>query len=154
ATGAVSGVLGWSNPSYFMDELNDNLRIVTTWNGNHRLTVLREGANRKLTELARLPSGARPQTIGKPGESVFAVRFVGERAHVVTSRTIDPLVVIDLHDPADPAIAGELVVPGFARYLRSVDSSVGQLLLSIGQEAQGGRASGVKVELFDVNDIA
>jgi hypothetical protein len=154
ATGAVVGTLGWNNPSYFMDELDDNLRLVTTSNGSHRLTVLREGANKRLSELARLPSAARPATIGKPGESIFAVRLVGERAYVVTFRMVDPLVVIDLHDPADPVIAGELEVPGFSRYLRAVGPGAGQLLLSVGQEVEAGRPAGVKVELFDVNDIA
>jgi hypothetical protein len=154
ATGAVVGSLGWNNPSYFLDELNDDLRVVTTSNGTHRLTVLREFANRNLAELARLPNDARPEPIGKAGEAIYAVRFVGERAYVVTFRQTDPLVVIDLHDPASPAIAGELVVPGFSRYLRAVGPGAGQLLLAVGQEVDAGRAGGVKIELFDVNDIA
>ncbi|GIT75028.1 MAG: hypothetical protein Ct9H300mP30_0900 [Methanobacteriota archaeon] len=36
----------------------------------------------------------------------------GDRAYLVTFRNIDPLWVIDLTDPTDPEILGELEVPG------------------------------------------
>ena len=44
-----------------------------------------------LQTVATLPNSARTTTIGKPGEQVYAVRFVGERAYVVTFRRTDPL---------------------------------------------------------------
>jgi hypothetical protein len=97
----------------------------------------------------------RPAPIGKPGEGVFAVRFVNERAYVVTFRAIDPLYVIDLTNPADPTIAGELQVPGFSTYLRQLGGAGSQLLLAVGQEVGAdGRRAGIKVQLFDVRDIA
>jgi hypothetical protein len=155
ATGAVIGTIGFTNPSYFMDERDGDLRILTSGGGAHRLTVLREGSGRTLARVSGLPNEARPAPIGKPGESIYAVRFVGERAYVVTFRITDPLYVIDLHDPADPAIAGELVIPGFSTYLRPVGTAQSQLLLSVGQDVNAAqRREGIKVELFDVRDIA
>jgi Beta propeller domain len=138
-----------------MDEHEGDLRILSTQSNVHRLTVLRESDRQRLDVVSRLPSTARPAPIGKPGESVFAVRFMAERAYVVTFRVIDPLYVIDLSDPADPVIAGELAIPGFSTYLRPVGANQSELLLSVGQDVTaGGRRAGVKVELFDVRDIA
>jgi hypothetical protein len=155
ATGAVTGSIGWSAPSYFMDEHEGDLRIVTSNNGVHRLTVMRESGDRNLMLVSSLPNPARPEPIGKPGESIYAVRFMNERAYVVTFRVTDPLYVIDLREPADPVIAGELEIPGVSTYLRPVGASGSELLLSVGQPvAANGRREGVKVELFDVRDIA
>lgn len=151
ATGSIVGTLGWSNPSYFMDEHDDDLRILTSQQLVHRLSVLREAAGRRLSAVSTLPNTARPEAIGKTGEQVFAVRFVGERAYIVTFRMIDPLYVLDLHDPHDPAIAGQLEIPGVSNYLRAIGSSY---LLAVGQDVTpDGRRGGVKVELFDVRDI-
>jgi uncharacterized secreted protein with C-terminal beta-propeller domain len=150
ATGSVVGAVGWSNPSYFMDEHDGDLRILTSGQLVHRLSVLRE-AGRTLNAVSTLPNASRPEPIGKTGDSVYAVRFVGDRAYVVTFRLTDPLYVIDLHDPVNPAIAGQLEIPGVSSYLRSV----GAYLLSVGQDVTpDGRRAGVKVEIFDVRDIA
>jgi hypothetical protein len=155
ATGAVPGAISWSNPSYFMDEHEGDLRIVTSANGAQNLTVLRESGGQNLMLVSSLPNASRPAPIGKPGEAVYAVRFMNERAYVVTFRVTDPLYVIDLKNPADPAIAGELEIPGFATYLRPLGPTQSELLLSVGQQVSAsGRREGIKVELFDVQDIA
>jgi uncharacterized secreted protein with C-terminal beta-propeller domain len=155
ATGAVTGGIFQSNPSYFMDEYNGDLRILTTANGVHRLTVLRESGDQRLMLVSSIPNATRPAPIGKPNESVYAVRFMAERAYVVTFRVTDPLYVVDLKNPADPAIAGELEIPGFSTYLRPVGPTQSELLISVGQEATvTGRRAGIKVQLFDVRDIA
>jgi uncharacterized secreted protein with C-terminal beta-propeller domain len=60
---------------------------------------------------------------------------------------IDPLYVFDLADATDPYIAGELEVTGFSDFLHPVSD---ELLLGLGRGADGG----VKLELFDVSDIA
>jgi len=154
ATGAVAGTISWMNPSYFMDEHEGDLRIVTSANGAHRLTVLRETSGQNLMLVSSLPNGTRPSPIGKPGESVYAVRFMSERAYVVTFQVTDPLYVIDLRDPADPLLAGELEIPGFSTYLRPLGKDQAEMLLSVGQEVGvGGRREGIKVQLFDVRDI-
>jgi len=43
-----------------------------------------------------LPNASHPTAIGKPGEQIHAVRFVNERAYVVTARVTDPLYVIEI----------------------------------------------------------
>ncbi len=62
----------------------------------------------------------------------------------MTFRQVDPLFVIDLSDPFDPKVLGELEIPGFSSYLHPVD---GTHLLGIGMEN-----SSVKISLFDVSD--
>jgi hypothetical protein len=153
ATGGVPGSLGWSTPSYFMDEHDDDLRILTGDDNRYQLSILRE-KNGSLETVATLPNAARPEPIGKPGESVYAVRFIGDRGYVVTYRLTDPLYVIDLHDASDPRIAGQLEVPGIGTYLRPVGPTLSEGLLSVGQSVVNGRRDGIKVELFDVRDIA
>ena len=155
ATGSVSGTLGWRSASYFMDEHAGDLRILTSQADIHLLSVLRETERNRLATIATLPNTDRPERIGKPNEQVQAVRFAGDRAYVVTFRRTDPLYTLDLSNPQDPRIAGQLEIPGFATYLEPLGDAARQLLLSVGQAADAnGLNQGLKVELFDVRDVA
>ncbi len=85
-----------------------------------------------------------------PGEQLYAARFIGDMAYLVTFLQTDPLFAIDLSDPANPTLQGELVIPGFSNYLQSVGEG---LLLGIGQEREAGTwHSRLHVSLFDVAD--
>jgi Beta propeller domain len=71
---------------------------------------------------------------------------------VVTFRRIDPLYVVDLADPSDPKVAGELKTNGYSDYLLPAG---GGLLLGVGKDATpAGLVQGVKVSLFDVANPA
>ncbi len=74
--------------------------------------MLRTGGDR-LVEVGRVDH------IGK-GEQVQAVRFIGDAGYVVTFRQTDPFYTIDLSDPANPIILGELEIPGFSSYLHPI----------------------------------
>jgi uncharacterized secreted protein with C-terminal beta-propeller domain len=106
-----------------------------------------ETADGDLQRLATLPNEQHPESIGKPGETVQGVRFVGERAYVVTFLRNDPLYVIDLSNPADPFIAGQIEIPGFSTLLQPLGN---ELLLGVGSET----SSELKVELYDVQNPA
>ena len=83
-------------------------------------------------------------------ERIFAVRFMGPQAYIVTFRQIDPLYALDLSDPTNPKALGELKITGFSSYLHPVGEN---LLLGIGQEAdQDGRIEGLQISLFDTSD--
>ena len=157
ATGSVEGYLGWSAPSFRMDEHNDYLRMVTTRfedSGEpvHQLHVLRENNDtQELEQVAQLPNDTHPEAIGKPNEDIYAVRFYGDKAYVVTFERIDPLYVLDLANPEAPEIAGELELPGFSTYLHPVGDNY---LFSFGYETDtNGTQVGIKAGLFDVSDI-
>ncbi|MHC1635341.1 MAG: beta-propeller domain-containing protein [Candidatus Methanospirareceae archaeon] len=76
-------------------------------------------------------------------ERIYAVRFIGNRGYIVTYREMDPFFVIDLSNPRNPELKGELKIPGYSSYLHPIDEG---LVLGIGKE--GGE---VKVSLFDVS---
>ncbi|HAB16226.1 MAG TPA: beta-propeller domain-containing protein [Verrucomicrobiota bacterium] len=80
-------------------------------------------------------------------ESVFATRFAGDRAYVVTFRRVDPLWILDLSDPSHPAIKGELQIPGYSTYLQPLADN--SRLLALGVDS-----SRTTVQLFDVADPA
>jgi hypothetical protein len=114
------------------------------------LTILRENASQGFDAVGSLPNTRRPAPLGKPGEQVYAVQFVGPRAYVVTFRQTDPLYVLDVSDPADPKASGELAMPGFSDYLYPLGD---KLLLGVGKDASNaGQLGGVKVALMDVTD--
>ena len=88
--------------------------------------------------------------LGK-GERIYAVRYIGDTAFVVTFRQVDPLYTVDLSDPRAPRVVGSLKVPGYSAYLHPLG---GGLLLGVGQDADsGGRTQGVKLSVFDVSDL-
>ncbi len=138
-----------------MSEHAGDLRVLASafdWNNDdfvdHKLYMLREsGTSPELVIVAELPNATRPAEIGKPNEALYGVRFLADTAYAVTFERIDPLYVIDLADPADPRIAGEMLIPGFSDFLHPVSED---LLLGLGVGDEGG----IKLELFDVSEMA
>jgi hypothetical protein len=164
-SGSVIGHLGWeqNKKPFRMGEYQGVLRVVTSlgqdWDStaSTRLTLLRE-AEGKLSTLSTLPNSQRLAALGKPGERLYAARFMGNRAYLVTFRVTDPLYVLDLSVPADPKLAGELTIPGYSDYLHPLGE---RWLIGVGKDAvadttagdgRGAWYQGVKVALFDVAD--
>jgi len=79
------------------------------------------------------------------GESLHATRFAGNKAYVVTFLQTDPLWVVDLTDPANPQVAGQLAVQGWSSRLEPI----GDMLFAIGWES-----GTVVASLFDVANPA
>lgn len=145
ATGGVKGTL---LNQFAMSEHKGVLRVAT---GGQSFA---ENANNVFTLDATVPG--LPQ-LGKVtglgnGEKLYAVRFVEDTGYVVTFKKIDPLFVIDLADPKNPVVAGELKVPGYSTYLHPL---AGGKLIGLGKDAddQGAFAwfAGLKLSLFDVS---
>ncbi|HZR84165.1 MAG TPA: beta-propeller domain-containing protein [Candidatus Binatia bacterium] len=85
-----------------------------------------------------------------PGERIFAARFLGDRGYLVTFRRIDPLFVVDLADPAAPAVLGEVEITGFSEYLHPLDETH---LVTVGRDVdEGGRVRGLALSVFDVSE--
>lgn len=84
------------------------------------------------------------------GESIQSARFIGDMAYVVTFRQTDPLFVIDLSDPENPTVKGELKITGFSEYLHPIAENV---LIGVGQDGtEDGINGDCKVSVFDVSD--
>lgn len=138
---------------FSMDESGENFRVATTsqiWTGRvskqyNNVYVMDKdlGITGKLEEIA-------------PDERIYSTRFISNRLYMVTFKRIDPLFVIDLSDPKNPKILGELKIPGFSDYLHPYDENH---IIGIGKETgdnQWGGTSikGVKLSLFDVSDVS
>ena len=145
ATGRVEGQL---LNQFSMSEHRGDLRIATTdwsWNGqqggNH-LFVMR-AAGRDLRTIGALKGLAK-------GERIYSGRMVGDKGYLVTFRQTDPLFTLDLSEPTNPRVVGELEVNGFSSYIHPIGDD---LLLTIGQDADAeGRVTGVHLQVFDVKD--
>lgn len=141
---------------FSMDEYKGNLRIAVSIDNknSHAVYVLDE----KLNKIGNLEGLA-------PGENLYSVRFDGEKGYVVTFEQIDPLFVIDLKDPKNPRVLGELKVPGYSQYLHPIGTD---LVVGIGRSTSenirrdengnevviGVVNAGVKLSLFNVKDMS
>jgi uncharacterized secreted protein with C-terminal beta-propeller domain len=140
-SGAVPGGL---LDAYSMSDYAGSLRVVTTKSAYRTSSATSVFAMNADT----LKITGHVDGLGR-GEQVHAVRFLGPLAYVVTFKSVDPLYVIDLHDPTKPRAAGELKVTGYSDYLHP--TSTGRLL-GVGQDVKSGRVAGLQVSLFDVSD--
>jgi len=142
---ATGEVPGWVLNSFSMDEAGDQFRIATSSSessASNNVFVLRE-QGRDLKIIGGVTGLAL-------AEKIYAARFVGDKAYLVTfpvaSRGWDPLFTVDLSDPTQPGVMGELVIPGYSTYLHPIDDTH---LLAVGRSGQD-----VEVSLFDVSDMS
>ncbi|HUF98621.1 MAG TPA: beta-propeller domain-containing protein [Ilumatobacter sp.] len=152
ASGAVPGSL---LNQFSLDEHNGYLRAITTagapWSADGSESTLRVLA----AEGDQLVEVGAVGGLGK-GEQLYSARLMGDIGFAVTFRQIDPFYVLDLSDPFNPRITGELKIPGYSSYLHPVgDVAETGLVLGVGQDASDtGQVSGLKLSLFDVSDPA
>lgn len=140
---AVGLVEGNIRDSFCIDEHNGDLRVVTTaWTEGGQKSSLYV-MDSELQIIGRLEDVA-------PGEDVRSARLMGDIGYFVTFRQVDPLFCVDLSNPAEPKILGELKVSGFSSYLHPYGEG---LMLGVGEEADSntGRFEGYKISMFDVS---
>ena len=133
---------------YSMDEdASGNFRIITSrWNPERNTNLYILDSDMKLA--GKLENIA-------PKENFQSSRFIGDRLYLVTFQQIDPLFVVDVGNPTDPKILGELKMPGYSTYLHPYDANH---LIGIGYDTQdsghgGVMNGGLKVDLYDVSDL-
>jgi uncharacterized secreted protein with C-terminal beta-propeller domain len=136
-----------------MDEHEDYFRIATTTG-----EIWREDEFTSKNNIYVLDSTMN--TIGSvqdiaPGEQIYSVRFMDDRAYMVTFRLTDPLFVIDLKNPREPSILGALKIPGYSDYLHPYDENH---IIGFGKDSVEvkGQAfyTGMKIAMFDVSDVS
>lgn len=146
---AASGqVPGRMLNSFSMDEEGEHLRIATTSGGlahwsNNVLVLRQEGREMIVT------GGITGLAFS---ERLYSARFEGDRGYLVTFKKVDPLFTIDMSDPEEPKVIGELKIPGYSTYLHPVAEG---LLLGVGRYAdeEEGLAYGLQVSLFDASNF-
>lgn len=148
AKGEINGKL---LNQFSLDEYDGMLRLATTVN---------LWQNRRVQYNNVYVLDKNMKTIGEltgiaEDERIHSARFMGERLYMVTFKQMDPFFVIDLSDPKNPAILGELKIPGYSDYLHPFGKN---FIIGIGKETEandfgGFRAQGIKIALFDVSDV-
>lgn len=138
---------------FSFDEYDSNLRVALQNEKGSRIIVFDEKMN--------IIGESDPV---EENENMYSSRFVGNKAYLVTYRTIDPLFVFDLSDPKNPKVMGELKIPGYSSYLHPYDENH---IIGIGMQTKetirrNGRGevistssvlTGMKMALFDVSDM-
>ena len=157
---AQGNVPGYTINQYAIDEYSGNLRIATNlWQYTAQSDVFGGQQSAQINNVYVLDQNLA--IIGRleglaVGENLHSVRFMGERGYLVTFKTTDPLFVIDLSQPSNPTVLGELVIPGYSDYLHPYDATH---LIGVGKEAvDSGQYNfayyqGVKLALFDVSNV-
>ena len=150
-----ASVTGTVLNQYSMSEHEGHLRVATTTAPPWQPWRTESGPESEslVTVLAVGPDGlsevGRVDGLGI-GERIFAVRYLGDIAAVVTFRQVDPLYLLDLSDPSAPTVRGELKITGYSAYLHPLGDG---LLLGVGQDATDeGFTVGTQVSLFDIAD--
>ena len=143
---AQGQVTGHISNQFSLSEYNGYLRVSSTNQG----TTIQGFFNRLETHNNIIILNMDLEIISSieglaPGERIYATRFIGEMCYLVTFRQIDPFFVIDLSDPENPNVLGELKIPGYSTYLHPYDESH---IIGIGMDSNN-----VKVSLFDVTDL-
>ena len=116
-----------------------------------QITVLEVPSDETLVD--EMPVVGRVEGLGKPGEQIYSVRFLEDKAFVVTFEWTDPFYTIDITDPENPQQAGELEIPGFSSYLHPIGEN---LIMGVGQnvDERTGRREGLQISIFDFQDFA
>ena len=144
---------GYTIDQFSLDEYNSNLRVALYTDKGSRVAIF----NDKMKKIGETEKVAR-------GEKMYSSRFIGDRGYLVTYLNTDPLFCIDLSDPKNPEILGELQISGYSTYLHPYDETH---LIGIGYESevktnrnsegkvtsQYAVITGMKMALFDVSNI-
>ena len=89
-------------------------------------------------------------------ERIYSARFMGDRGYLVTFRQVDPLYTMDLSNPYNPYVVGELKIPGYSSYIHPVGKNH---LLAMGMHIPAPGTGGwsdraLKLSIFDVSNFA
>jgi len=158
---AIGEVPGYLLNQYSLDYYNGHLRAATTlgaswgyvdgeWTrkteSQNQMTVLERSGN-KLVPVGQVPNFAT-------GERIYSVRFMQDKAFVVTFKQVDPFFTFDLSDPTQPIQVGELKIRGFSNYLHPTQDE--NFILAVGQDANEttGMPMGLQISLFDTTEFA
>lgn len=150
---AKNKIPGKTINQYSLDEQDGHFRVALYDEDGARVAIFDENLNQI----------GISEYVAK-GERMYSSRFMGNKAYLVTYRTIDPLFVIDLSNETKPQVLGELHIPGYSTYLHPYDENH---LIGIGMEtgesinkdssgkvtSTRNRIIGMKMALFDVSDV-
>ena len=156
-SGFVPGIV---DDQFSIDERDGVIRIATTrttWRQNQASDVWVPPVTHNFVSAMRLNEGTL-QVVGSTpplaeGERIFSARFLGDLGYIVTFRQVDPLFAIDLSNPEELEVLGELKIPGFSDYMHPLGPDH---LLTIGRDIDENTLvdNGTALQIFDVSNPA
>lgn len=161
AEGTVKGTL---RDHFAVNEHNGYLRMVTTLNEENLEAVTDDVTGKPIGYASNGTAVSNSLYVLDPAltvvgkiediakdERIYSARLMGDTGYFVTFRETDPLFSVDLSDPRNPRILGELKISGFSEYLHPYAEN---RLLGIGMEADEhtGATEGLKMTMFDISD--
>lgn len=141
---------GWVLNQFSMDEKNGYFRVAYT---GDRMEY-KKGSSLAVFDKDMKRVGLIEHIA--PGERIYSVRFMGDKAYMVTFKNVDPFFVLDLKDPKSPKMLGYLKIPGVSHYLHPYDENT---VIGIGTDTVNNSKNtafylGMKISLFDVTDVS
>jgi len=92
--------------------------------------------------------------LGEVGERITSVRFMKDKAFLVTFLRTDPFYAIDMSNHSMPVEKSALKITGFSNYIHPYDKD-GNILITVGQDAtDDGRVLGLQVSIFNATDLS
>jgi uncharacterized secreted protein with C-terminal beta-propeller domain len=162
---AQGNVTGTVLSQYSMDEYNGYFRIATSSTDYSQTSYTSTQQNNLYILDSNLNVVGKIENLAS-GEVLHSARFIADRCYLVTFNQIDPLFVVDLTQPTNPMVLGNLTIPGYSDFLQPYDATH---LIGIGQDVNASidankvetpgdvyytAVLGLKVSLFDVSDVA
>lgn len=150
---AETNVPGTLINQFAMDEREGTFRVATTkgnmWDEENTSTNNLYTFDESLNKLGELEGLAE-------GERIYSVRFMQDRAYMVTFKQVDPLFVIDLQNAESPEVLGKLKIPGFSNYLHPIGDNHVVGFGNSTKQTENDRTvtDGVKLSLFDISDVS
>jgi uncharacterized secreted protein with C-terminal beta-propeller domain len=152
---AKGKVPGYTLNQFSMDEYNGFFRIATQtmdWESKSTTNLFILDKNLNLT--------SKIENIA-PGETMHSARFMSDKAYLVTFKKVDPFFTVDLSNPYNAKIIGELKIPGYSDYLHPYNDNY---IIGIGKDTVEPQEQyrwtrdfawyqGLKIALFDVSDF-
>ena len=145
---ASGNVPGRTLNQFSLDEYNKNLRIATTvgwqfWGFNQFGGASNESVSDVYVLNDNLKEIGSVKDLGET-ERIYSARFIEDKGYIVTFRQTDPFYVLDLSNPSNPELKGELKIPGYSSYLHPINKDK---IIGVGKEDNL-----VKISLFDVSN--
>jgi hypothetical protein len=153
-------VPGSVKDQFALDESNGVVRVATTEQRSG--PARKDGKSNEVSHVFALENQQGKLVVTgdageiAPGEQLYATRFVGDKAYIVTWHVTDPLFVVDVADRHNVRVLGQVQIPGFSTYIHPLDATH---LLTIGRETDmtghqhdGSYWYGIAIQVFDVTD--
>lgn len=148
-----TGYLGQGQSVTVRGSITDKFAISEGEEGIRILTTIEDG-NESTNELHLYNFGLEEEgsvTGIAKGEEIYAARYIGNIAYFVTYHNTDPLYAVDISDPENPKLLGNVKMTGYSDYLHPYGDN---LLIGIGYETDPDTSDmiGVKLTMFDISD--